>query len=301
MTRHKLHCWDARSGNETKLPISEHSGVAGSAVFSPDGRHIVSGSHDSAICIWDSETGQLIGLPMQGHSQDVWSVAPPPDGCRVVSGSSDRTISIWDTMTGKQLRWPMQTDSQISTISLSPVTQKHAISYQDGTIDFWDYKIGATLSGSIQANGSSSITSASFSPDGGHYAFMALDGTISMWSTTDSRLAWTTKLPIDKGLHMLRFSPDGTRLVVSALDGSSWTWMLENGTLPPKTSPVHSKGRAGRIRHFSCKEGWSCADSSEAILRWIPFENCEGVWMYMDSKIFQFDGGDSCSTFTDER
>lgn len=77
MTRHKLHCWDARSGNETKLPISEHSGVAGSAVFSPDGRRIVSGSHDSAICIWDSETGQLIGLPMQGHSQDVWSVAPP--------------------------------------------------------------------------------------------------------------------------------------------------------------------------------------------------------------------------------
>jgi WD40 repeat protein len=53
--------------------------------FSPDDKHIVSGSWDKTI--WDAE---LIS-PLEGHSDGVQSVAFSPDGKYIVSGSWDKT------------------------------------------------------------------------------------------------------------------------------------------------------------------------------------------------------------------
>jgi WD40 repeat protein len=36
--------------------------------YSPDGRHIISGSVDTTIRIWDAETGAAVGKPLQGHT-----------------------------------------------------------------------------------------------------------------------------------------------------------------------------------------------------------------------------------------
>lgn len=49
--------------------------------FSPDGRHIVSGSRDNTIRLWDAQTGVQAGSPLQGHTDSVNSVAfSPGDG-----------------------------------------------------------------------------------------------------------------------------------------------------------------------------------------------------------------------------
>src|SRR6267154_4011550 len=67
-----------------------------SAAFSPDGKHIVSGSRDNTIRLWDAETGEPLRPPLNGHENIVYSVAFSPDGRRIVSGSLDKTIWLWD-------------------------------------------------------------------------------------------------------------------------------------------------------------------------------------------------------------
>ncbi|KIM63071.1 hypothetical protein SCLCIDRAFT_76424, partial [Scleroderma citrinum Foug A] len=67
-----------------------------SVSFSPDGRHIVSGSGDSTIQLWDAQTGGQVANPLQGHRDSVSSTILSPDGRYIVLGSSNKTIHFWD-------------------------------------------------------------------------------------------------------------------------------------------------------------------------------------------------------------
>ena len=99
-----------------------------SAAYSPDGKHVVSGSYDKTVTIWDSTTGKEVSVPLchrpivcccveradlrvlvheqectlTGHSE-VHSVAYSPDGKHIVTGSWDKTVKIWDSATGKEV------------------------------------------------------------------------------------------------------------------------------------------------------------------------------------------------------
>ena len=79
-----------------------------SVAYSPNGRHIVSGSGDGTIRIWDAETGTAVGNPLQGHNAQVQSVAYSPDGRHIISGSDDCTIRIWDAETGTAVGNPLE-------------------------------------------------------------------------------------------------------------------------------------------------------------------------------------------------
>jgi WD40 repeat protein len=91
-------------------PLKGHTGPVWSVAYSPDGRHIVSGSYDRTIRIWDAETGAAVGNPLEGHTLSVSSVAYSPDGRHIISGSGsdDKTIRIWDAETGDAVGKPLE-------------------------------------------------------------------------------------------------------------------------------------------------------------------------------------------------
>jgi tetratricopeptide (TPR) repeat protein len=62
--------------------------------FRPDGKAVLTGSHDSTARLWDTATGKPIGPPL-AHHREVVSVAFSPDGKAVLTGSSDRTARLW--------------------------------------------------------------------------------------------------------------------------------------------------------------------------------------------------------------
>src|SRR5258707_10592701 len=68
--RGKLLSWPA-----PPLEWTGHRGFVMCTCYSPDGRHIVSGSNDKTIRIWDAETGAAVGPPLEGHTGSVHSVA----------------------------------------------------------------------------------------------------------------------------------------------------------------------------------------------------------------------------------
>ncbi|KAG6903782.1 hypothetical protein DXG01_012321, partial [Tephrocybe rancida] len=79
--------------------LKGHTSSVESVAVSPDGKQVVSGSHDQSVCIWDALTGDLV-KGLKGHTSSVQSVALSPDGKQVVSGSNDQSMHISDAFTG---------------------------------------------------------------------------------------------------------------------------------------------------------------------------------------------------------
>jgi WD40 repeat protein len=76
--------------------LKGHTEWVASVAFSPDGKHIVSGSGDKTIRVWNADSGEVVSGPFEGHTHWVMSVAFSPDGKRTVSGSDDMTIRVWN-------------------------------------------------------------------------------------------------------------------------------------------------------------------------------------------------------------
>ena len=43
--------------HEQECTLTGHSNYVSSVAYSPDGKHIVSGSYDGTVKVWDSQTG----------------------------------------------------------------------------------------------------------------------------------------------------------------------------------------------------------------------------------------------------
>ena len=79
-----------RPGTRRRQPTSGHTRPVTSAVYSPDGKSIVTASDDQTARIWDAATGQeLEGVsPLSGHTRTVTSAAYSPDGKFIVTASA---------------------------------------------------------------------------------------------------------------------------------------------------------------------------------------------------------------------
>jgi WD40 repeat protein len=67
-----------------------HQEALASAVFSPNGKWIITASNDQMARLWDAETGKEIMI-LRGHAGQVLSAAFWPDGTQVVTASTDKT------------------------------------------------------------------------------------------------------------------------------------------------------------------------------------------------------------------
>ena len=61
-----VRIWDAATG-ESLQELKGHTGPVWSVAFSPDGRHLASGSGDHTVRVWDAATGALL-RQLNGHT-----------------------------------------------------------------------------------------------------------------------------------------------------------------------------------------------------------------------------------------
>lgn len=104
-----MKLWEVASGQEVRTFTGQQSNRFGyrtnlfnSAVFSPDGRLVLTGSWDKTIKLWEIASGRELSV-FTGHTNKVNSVAYSPNGRLVLSGSHDGTLRIWDVVSGQQV------------------------------------------------------------------------------------------------------------------------------------------------------------------------------------------------------
>ena len=79
-----------------------HKEAVISVAFSPDGKHLASGSGDTTVRLWDIYT-QTPHYTCEGHRHWVLCIAWSSCGTKLASACKNGLIYLWDPNTGKQI------------------------------------------------------------------------------------------------------------------------------------------------------------------------------------------------------
>jgi WD40 repeat protein len=158
--------WDAETGR--KLAVLKDSdpqnvGSCSSAVFSADGKRILTASYDETARIWDAESGKEL-LVLRGHTAEVNAAVPSPDGGRVLTASKDKTARIWDAQTGKELLVLKGHEEAVHAAAWSADGKQVLTVGDDRSVRVWDAGTGRETA--TYSDPEAGVRSAQFGPDG---------------------------------------------------------------------------------------------------------------------------------------
>ena len=232
------HLWSAvvdGAGDRNTLPelVLRPEAEIQAAVFSPDGRRILTTSADKTARLWDATTGAQMGERMR-HEDEIVAAVFSPDGARIATASKDRTARLWDAATGKALAAPMRHEHPLDLGGVSFNSTGTRIVTQcseGGIVRLWDAATGKPVGEPLPHK--RAFGNVTFSRDGRRLATMRDETARVLDSANGKPIGKPLKHPV--ALSSVAFSPDGSRLLTVAEDsnghGKAHVWSIAAGKL----------------------------------------------------------------------
>ncbi|XP_069610694.1 WD repeat and SOCS box-containing protein 2 isoform X2 [Ranitomeya imitator] len=170
-----LRIWDLKKDGKLIQELTGHVQWVYCCAISPDCSMLCSAAGENMVLLWSMRSYTLI-RKLEGHQNSVVSCDFSPDSALLVTASYDTTLILWDPYTGEKLR-------QFIHVSLS------------GDVDY------GTSEPQL-----SSLRSVCFSPEGLHFASLADDRFLRIWSLELQEPL--TAAPVTNGL-CCTFFPQG--------------------------------------------------------------------------------------------
>ena len=190
------------------------------AVFSPDGRRVLTRTDGNEAYLWDYENSRL-AAPALSHAGRVRHIAYSPDGKSVATASADGTACVWDSATGAR-RYTLKHDGPLTWVAFHPDGKRIATAAEDRSVRMWSARDGKSIAWRLPVD--TVIDHLAFSPDGSRLLTAGRDKLVRVWDVDPPRAISPTlsyRQPTDTERYAFnqdswpRFAPDG-RAVLSS-------------------------------------------------------------------------------------
>ena len=209
--------------------ILGHGAAPIRAVFSPDGKRIITVSSDDTALVWDAATGLPVAAPVRGHEGQVTRAAVSPDGKRILTVSEDNTAWVWDAATGQPIGEPIKGhEDDVTDAEFSPDVKRIVTASWDKTARVWDAATGKSIGEPLKGH-DGAVLSASFSPDGKRIVTGSADKSARIWDAATGKPIGKPLKGHDDTVNSAAFSPDGKLIVTASADGTARIWDAASG------------------------------------------------------------------------
>lgn len=215
---------EARALDFQALGLAGHKGPVRGAVFSADGRQIVTVGDDRTARVWDAQTGAA-GFVLRGTDEPLRAVAMTAGGNAAAISASGH-LRAWELRGGKEINQLGPLAAGVNAIAFSPDGSILAVASGTAVVRLWSSDPNQRMR-ELAGHGGA-VRSVAFSADGSRLLTASEDRTARLWDVATGKQLRTFAEHSDVVLGAC-FSPDGKRLVTVSQDKTGRLWETETG------------------------------------------------------------------------
>ena len=223
-----ISVFDAQSGDETKE--IETGAKVRCVRFSPDDRHLVSGSDNGSFTVWNWRTGEEIRT-LSNSSLPVYDASFSPDGTQLAVARGEwrepkpGDVTFWNTDGWSEIHKRTEHTRAVRTVTFDRRGTQAASAGEDGTVILWHSETHVPVA---RLQNSAGVRPVAFSPDGTRLAVGLHDGTINVWDVAETEVI--QRFQTEDDVFGVTFSKDGTVLFSVSGEERIEIWPVEGAT-----------------------------------------------------------------------
>jgi WD40 repeat protein/tRNA A-37 threonylcarbamoyl transferase component Bud32 len=217
---------DATKGNVHRIIRDSNGTHMKTALFTQDGKNVVSGDSAGAIRKWDIDRGTEL-MSIRAHRGQIISLSCPPDGTILASGGLDGLVKIWSMPGGAELGVLNGHARDVMSVAFHPDGRRVVSTDSAGAIKLW-VTDGDRERRVLQCH-EGLVRCMTFSPDSRFVASCGIwDSRITIWETKTGA-AVSELAGHEEPVCSVAYSPDGQSIVTGSDDTTVRIWESETG------------------------------------------------------------------------